>query len=207
MNRKAIQQDDERNISFFSELVRKHQISPLSLNWGSRASQEMRFAVLAQVGDLAGASLLDVGCGLGDFYDWQKRTGLGANYLGVDLTPEMIRVAKERFPGVDFRVVNVLEEKIGAFDFVIASGIFYLRQNEPFEFMRHMIAHLFASSRKGLAFNSLSAWCDGRDAGEFYADPSQTLDFCRTITPWVALRHDYHPRDFTIFLWRGPRPP
>ena len=154
-----------------------------------------------------GSSLLDVGCGLGDFYDWQKRAGLGVNYQGVDLTPEMIRVAKARFPEVDFRVGNVLEEEIGTFDFVIASGIFYLRRNEPFEFMRHMIARLFASSRKGCAFNSLSAWCDARDAGEFYADPAQTLDFCREVTPWLALRHDYHPRDFTIFLWRGPRPP
>ena len=207
MNREAVHQDDERNISFFSELLRTHHISPLSLNWGSRASQEMRFAVLAEVGDLVGSSLLDVGCGLGDFYDWQRRAGLGVNYQGVDLTPEIIRVAKGRFPEVDFRVGNVLEEEIGTFDYVIASGIFYLRQSEPFEFMQRMIARLFESSRMGLAFNSLSAWCNGREAGEFYADPAQTLDFCRTLTPWVALRHDYHPRDFTIFLWRGPRPP
>jgi SAM-dependent methyltransferase len=207
MNPEAVHQDDERNISFFSELVRTNQISPFSLNWGSRASQEMRFAVLEEVGDLAGASLLDVGCGLGDFYDWQRRAGLGVSYQGVDLTPEMIRVAKERFPGVDFRVGNVLEEEIGTFDYVIASGTFYLRQNEPFEFMQYLIARLFASSRKGLAFNSLSAWCDGRDAGEFYADPAQTLDFCRTLTPWVALRHDYYPRDFTVYLRHAPRRP
>ena len=36
--------------------------------------------------------------------------------------------------------------------------------------------------------------------GEFYTDPLQTLAFCRTLTPWVTLRHDYHSRDFTIYM-------
>jgi hypothetical protein len=53
-----------------------------------------------------------------------------------------------------------------------------------------------------VAFNSLSAWATDQEAGEFYADPLRVVDFCRRITPRVVLRHDYHPRDFTVYLYK-----
>lgn len=196
----ATARDDAHTIAFFSDLLRQHHVSPLSVNWGSQASQERRFAVLAGIGELAGRSVLDVGCGLGDFYRWQRQQNLGVDYHGVDLTPEMARAAQARFPEADFRAGNVLAEDLGTFDYVIASGIFYLRQHEPVQFLECMVARLFEMSRCGVAFNSLSTWSTQRDAGEFYADPAQTLEFCHTLTPRVVLRHDYHPGDFTVYL-------
>jgi hypothetical protein len=56
-----------------------------------------------------------------------------------------------------------------------------------------------------LAFNSLSNWANDQEANEFYADPVQVLNFCRELTPWVVLRHDYHPRDFTVYMYKTPR--
>jgi SAM-dependent methyltransferase len=144
--------------------------------------------------------VLDVGCGLGDFYGWQKRHGLGIEYLGLDLTPGMVTAARARYPGGDFRVGNVLAEDVGRFDFVVASGIFYLRQHEPVQFLQCMAARLFAIARLGAAFNTLSTWSPRPEPGEFYADPARTLEFCRTLSSRVVLRHDYHPGDFTIYL-------
>jgi SAM-dependent methyltransferase len=199
--------DDAHTIAFFSNLLHQHRVSPLSVNWGSQASQERRFAVLAGIGELAGRSVLDVGCGLGDFYGWQQRQKLGVEYHGVDLTPAMAQAAQARFPEASFRAGNVLVEDFGTFDYVIASGIFYLRQHEPVRFLQSMIARLFAMSRRGVAFNSLSTWSTRKEAGEFYADPAETLEFCRTLTPRVVLRHDYHPGDFTVHLLKpAPSP-
>ncbi|CDN13322.1 hypothetical protein RintRC_4207 [Richelia intracellularis] len=53
-----------------------------------------------------------------------------------------------------------------------------------------------------MAFNSLSSWGTQKESGEFYADPLATVKFCRTLTPWVILRHDYMQHDFTIYMYR-----
>ena len=57
-------------------------------------------------------------------------------------------------------------------------------------------------SNSVVAFNSLSSWANDKEKGEFYADPLEVLKFCKTLSPWVVLRHDYHSRDFTIFIYK-----
>ena len=181
-----------------------------AVDWGNIESQRLRFKVLAEVGKLNNSSLLDVGCGMGDLYGWLKEENIATRYRGIDITPEMTTIAKKRFPGGDFSVGNMLESTQGSgqqYDFIIASGIFYLRQNAPVEYLQTMVATMFKAARIAVAFNSLSTWFEPKDAGEFYADPLQTVQFCRTLTPWVCLRHDYHPRDFTVFLYRDRREP
>jgi hypothetical protein len=41
-----------------------------------------------------------------------------------------------------------------------------------------------------------------QEPGEFYADPVEIVRFCRSLTPWVVLRHDYLAHDFTVYLYR-----
>jgi SAM-dependent methyltransferase len=198
-------EDDRRTMDYFSANLARYGAEPRAVDWGSNESQRLRFKVLAEVGDLNGCSLLDVGCGIGDLYGWLQEEKIAAQYRGIDITPGMVTSAGKRFPGVDFSVGNMLE---GAeipeqkYDFVIASGIFYLRQNAPVEYLQTVVAAMFKAARIAVAFNSLSSWFAEKDRGEFYADPLQTVDFCRTLAPWVCLRHDYHPRDFAVFLYR-----
>jgi SAM-dependent methyltransferase len=195
-------EDDREAIRYFSALVEKHGIDAHSLDWGSRESQRLRFTVLAQIGPLEGASVLDVGCGLGDFFGWLSETGQRVRYTGIDITPAMVEIAAKRFPDAQFEVCNILEGPPagGPFDYVFASGIFYLRRTEPFPFLRRMVETMFGLCTRGTAFNSLSAWAPRREPGEFYADPLDTLAFCRTLTTRLSLRHDYHPQDFTMHL-------
>jgi RimJ/RimL family protein N-acetyltransferase/SAM-dependent methyltransferase len=196
--------DDRHNVDFYTALVERTGIDPRSLNWGSRASQELRFRALASMADLTETdTLLDVGCGLGDFYDWLRTRNAFRSYRGIDLTPKMIEMARARFPGVPFEIANILEMEVEPADFVFASGIFYLRSQEPIEYMNRMLSRLFEICRKAVIVNSLSMWADRREAGEFFADPARTLDFCHSLTRWVSLRHDYHPADFTIALYRN----
>jgi ubiquinone/menaquinone biosynthesis C-methylase UbiE len=176
-----------------------------AVDWGSRKSQTRRFEILATVGNLTGASILDVGCGLGDLYPWLKRRVRPLRYVGIDVTPEMIRLAQSRFPNTDFRVGDaaaLLRAGRTRFDYVLASGIFSKQRERPLQAMKNTIRSMYRLARKGIAFNSLSAMATGKERGEFHADPAATLAFCQTLTPWVALRHDYHPRDFTVFLYK-----
>jgi len=184
-----------------------HGDSYESLDWGSRDGQLRRFAVLASIGDLDGSTILDVGCGLGHFADWLEAAGIKATYTGLELTPSLAAALKKRRPDVEVHVGSILSENPLAgrtFDYVFASGVFYTYHRDAYAALRAGISHMWRSAGKGVAFNSLSSWADHQEAEEFYADPSQTLAIVREFTPTVVLRHDYHTRDFTIFMKREP---
>jgi len=195
--------DDRKTVQVFSDSLRQHGQDYRALNWGSREGQENRFRVLCEIGLADGDSLLDVGCGLGDLYDYLSRRDIAAGYSGLDITPDMVAAAAKRFPDARFQCGGLLggfDAPGGGFDYVFASGIFYLREERPFEHLQASVARMFHLCRKGVAFNCLSAWGGGAAGSEYREDPVRCLAFCRTLTPWVVLRHDYHPSDFTIYL-------
>ena len=197
--------DKSKTISYFTSLVNTHQDSPKSLNWASTYSQEKRFKVLSEINIKDGSTLLDVGCGLGDLHKWLVKNGKKVKYTGVDVTPAMIEKARENIGDADFMAADISDPDIelGQYDYVFASGIFYLLESDPEESMKKIIAKLFDLSLKGIAFNSLSSWSKVKQEDEFYADPLKTLEFCRTLSPFVTMRHDYHPSDFTIYVRQG----
>lgn len=209
MSRLDWKQEDERNTLLYSGLLATHGPGDVrSLDWGSKAGQQLRFRVLSEIGVAAADSLLDVGCGTGDLHEWLDEHRPGVRYTGLDITPEMLEVCRTRFPSSRFERANLLEPEtmVGEqFDWVVASGIFAKRPAAGQSYLEAMVARMFSLARTGVAFNSLSSWCADQDPGEFYSDPLQTLTFCRTLTPWVALRHDYHARDFTLYLTRDRR--
>jgi len=200
-------QETARVVTHFSGLLATHGASARSLDWGSRHSQETRFSVLAGVGDLAHRAILDVGCGLADLHAWLLAQGTPHHYVGLDITPAMVAQASLRFPDIAVHQGDALTSALfpqQSFDYVFASGLFYLRQTQPLAYLQDTVAKLFALCRRGLAFNSLSAWSPRQDPQEFYADPQAVLACCRALTPRLVLRHDYHPGDFTMYLYREP---
>lgn len=196
--------DDERNINLYTSLLEKHGCDYQALNWGSKESQLLRFQVLADIGVSEGDSILDVGCGLGDFYEWLDKNLPSLAYAGLDMTPAMVKAAAKRFPSVSFieGTIDALIEQRQQFDFVMASGIFAHRQQSPIDFLHNMIEKMYEQSIKGCAFNCLSSWRDIKDEQEFYANPLSTVEFCRSLSSRVVLRHDYHEGDFTIYMYR-----
>jgi len=195
-----------RIASYYDELVRKYGHDPRACDYGRAESQQTKFRVLSEVMPLAQCNLLDVGCGFADFAGFLQERFEGLRYFGIDLSPEMIRAARLVRPDLELNVANIEDATFThAFDVVTANGIFYLLGEQAESIMQSMIARMFALAGKALAFNSLSSWAADQEPGEFYADPLKTLEFCRSLTPWVVLRHDYHPRDFTVYLYKLPQ--
>lgn len=60
----------------------------------------LAFRQMGRPMDLRGRKILDYGCGTGRWVDFFR--GLGMEYTGVDLSPEMVRIASARFPDVYF---------------------------------------------------------------------------------------------------------
>ena len=201
----TLQDDDSKNIRLYESLLSQHGDSFKSLNWGSRESQIRRFEVLAEVGIKSGDSVLDVGCGLADLYGWLRSNEQDVLYTGIDITPGMVKKAKQKYTGIELIAGNIFDVSFNrsSYDYVVASGVFTYIESSSHFLINRFIARMFDMSNKAIAFNALSSWASIKDADEFYVDPLQTLDFCRNLTPWVTLRHDYHPRDFTIYMYKN----
>jgi SAM-dependent methyltransferase len=203
------QEDNRDVVQHFSGLVSANAPGPNAVGWGSRASQEKRFAVLADVGPLEGARILDVGCGTADLFGFLQRRGLHVDYTGYELTPAMAAAARQRYPEARVELVDLMaqpEPLQERFDYVMVSGMFYLRQREPMAYVEAMVRRMIALCTRGVAFNLLSARAalgEQDHPGEFYADPGRVLTLCLEITPWVVLRHDYMPHDFTTYLYKN----
>lgn len=198
------QQEDSRNIEYYSRLAEEFGDDLRSIDWGSRESQHRRFQILSEIGNISGKSVLDVGAGLGDFWGWLKERS-NVRYTGIDITPKMVNIARRKFPDVNFQECDILtapENELGHFDYVFASGIFTYRVQNGQQYLENMIQKLFSSCNLAVGFNCLSTWSEKQHANEFHASPLSTLSMCREITQWVTLRHDYHAGDFTIYMYR-----
>jgi SAM-dependent methyltransferase len=187
----------------YRPLIEEHGDSFRAVDWGSGKGQEVRFQVLSEVADLTNSSVLDVGCGIGHFVDSLAEGGFTADYLGIDFLPEMVEVARRRHPDRCFKVADIVEDGgTCRADYVVGSGLFTFGDRNVFE---AIVRAMFAACEKATAFNCLSGWAPDKEPGEFHADPLEVLAFCRTLTPWVSLRHDYFPHDFTLYMYRGNR--
>jgi cyclopropane fatty-acyl-phospholipid synthase-like methyltransferase len=194
-----------RIANYYSDLIQRYGHDPRACDYGRAESQQAKFRVLSECADLRGRSVLDVGCGFADFSDYLAQRFEGVAYSGIDLTPDMIAHARQRHPGLSLEVRNLLEmDASQQYDVVMANGIFYLLGDRAAELMRSFVARMWQMAKVAVAFNTLSSWAPDQEAGEFYADPVETLAFCRTLTPRLTLRHDYHRRDFTVYMYRDP---
>lgn len=200
------QTDNKFTRDFYNARFLSHGIAPQSLAWSGETTQYLRFSILASIADLQGCRILDIGCGLGDFYLWLRGRGITVHYTGIDMSPDFIRASKERFGDAHFLEMDFMGDPfpgIGDFDYVFASGIFFLRKTEPMKYMELAVERMFSLAKKGVAFNSLSTWGDLHGQDDFEADPLEVLGFCRKLARQLAFRHDYHARDFSIFLYRS----
>lgn len=189
--------------SYYESLIAEHGHHPRSCDYGRPESQQTKFEVLSEISDYSGKSILDVGCGFADFIPFLEGKFKGISYHGVDITPSMAKAAAERHPDHRIECRDILSAPPKQqYDLVTSNGIFYLAGENARDFMHKMVTHMFSLATEAVAFNTLSTWADFMNDKEFYADPAETLEFCKSLTPKVTLRHDYMNHDFTVYLYK-----
>ena len=102
--------------------------NPDVVGWGSRRSQYGRFNVFNSLIE-NGDSVLDYGCGVGDFLRYLELREKKVIYKGVDIQPRMVQFAKEKFKDGDFEVVEKISDIKGTYDWIVASGVFTVGMN------------------------------------------------------------------------------
>ena len=176
-----------------------------SLGSGSLEHQSIRFEML-KTGIKPGDSVLDIGCGLGDFYHYLLSCDIDVDYHGVDIVPEFIKTAEEKYPQAEFQVRNILEEpfKDDSFDFVVCSQVlnFKLREEDNLQHAKNMLKNMNSFSRKSVACDFLTSYVDYEEDHLFYYKPEQIFEFCKSLTKRVNLIHSYPLFEFCIFLYK-----
>jgi SAM-dependent methyltransferase len=211
--------DKNKMIEYYENLLNQHGDHYLSLDWKSPSSQKMRYDAFIDLFALGkkkkDISVLDLGCGFGDFYGYLKNEGWVEDkkikYIGYDINPKLIEKAQKKYPEARFEVQDIMEKKaFPKFDYIFSSGIFnicFSQSNDHMEYVREMIIRMYDLSESGMASNFLSVngayLMDEKELKQkqyFYFRPEDLVNVSRFLTNRYLLRHDYHPGDFTLYL-------
>lgn len=92
-------------------------------------------AVRARMSQIVGpAQVIDIGCGKGEEVAWLYRPW---QYLGVDCSPELVRLARQRNPGYEFLAKNALDLD-GRWPFAVMKAVLeHLPPDEAVEVYEH----------------------------------------------------------------------
>ena len=195
-------QDKSRLGKFFARALRDYGINnPKAVRWEEPRDQRARFETLCEIGDLAGRSILDVGCGLGDLYPFLESRFRNFTYLGIDLLPEMVAAARQKYPGGQFEVADVYSVR-HKFDYVLASGALSFNVAPGKKFYFDMIARMFELCNKGLAFNMLDSDYYSADRDFLVYNPQELIPVAERLTPNFQIIVGYTVGDFTVYLYR-----
>ncbi len=198
--------DDKRRIvERYGERFKQHGVDLKTLNTGAGNKHRRQHEVHASIGPLEGKTVLDIGCGLAHYYDFLRGKGVSVNYVGYDIVPPFINVNRERFPEATFEVRDIFRQGIAhRADYVVFCQVFNNRYGEADNaaVVKEALRLAFASARVGISIDMLGSYVNYREDHLFYFSPEEMFAYAKSLTKFVALRHDYVPFDFTLFLYR-----
>jgi ubiquinone/menaquinone biosynthesis C-methylase UbiE len=190
----------------YERRLRQFGYSPQTLGWGKKGRQDVRFQVLAQYAlRMPESSVLDVGCGFADLYDFLLRHGWHGQYTGTDIVPGLLKVARERHPHLDLRENDLTSNaaSLNVYDFVMASGVLNarLKSGNNKEHIRDMLNAMHRHARVAVCADFLSTYVEFQEPRNWHTDPGWVLGVARQVSRRVLLRHDYMPYEFALFIF------
>ena len=200
--------------TYYASKLEQHGTSSRGVDWSTAASHDLRHRqFLRLLGTAPDASILDLGCGFGDFLRFLRSEGHRGKYVGYDVTPSMIEQAQHLYGSSPSHAWHVGSEPTEQADFAVASGLFNVKGDTPVEewsaYINETIGILKRSSRHGFAFNILSLCSDveRRSPHLYYADPATILNECITrFGRSVAILQDYNLWEFTVIVRTSQSP-
>jgi SAM-dependent methyltransferase len=194
--------------AYYASKLAEHGSTPQGVDWNGTDSHQTRHRqFLHLLKESPNASIIDLGCGFGDFLRFLRAAGHQGRFVGYDIAPSMIAKARELHGESEDHQWRIGAEPTDVADFAIASGIFNVKGDIPDEawtrYIHRTIELLAAAGRRGFAFNVLSTSSDPdrRRPNLYYADPAATLAYCLSrYGRSIALLQDYGLYEFTVVV-------
>ena len=189
----------------------EHGHSPRTLGWGGLGREAVRFEVMREAVEAAGAeSVLDVGCGFADLHDHLRAHGYAGAYHGIDIVPGLLAQARSRDPALDLAEADVVDYQPGEeklFDAVVASGVFNARlAGEPnTEHISRSVRRMFDLSRRVVCVDFMTTAVDFQHPDGWHTDPAWAVGLAQTLSRRFRLRNDYMPFEFALIIYRDDR--
>lgn len=188
--------------------LQNHGLDSKSVGWKDMDSQIMRFENLLKVVPHnekdQPLEFLDYGCGYGAMYTYMKEQGFNVSkFYGYDISKEMLSEAAKIVPSNVWvpRCEVVVKDKV---DYSIVSGTFNVMfdssEEEWDKYIKDKVSELLEHSKKGVAFNLLTSFVDWKAKDLYYADPTKYFNFCKSLSRYVTLIHDYPLYEWTIYI-------
>jgi SAM-dependent methyltransferase len=194
--------------AYYGSKLAAHGSTPQGVDWNGAESHETRHRQFLRLLDGSpNASIIDLGCGFGDFLRFLRSKGHQGRFIGYDIAPSMIEKARELHGESDDRQWRIGAVPAESADFAIASGILNVKGDVPNDiwtrYVHQTIDILARAGRRGFAFNvlSMSSDPDRRRPNLYYADPAEML--CHCLSHYgrsVALLQDYGLYEFTAVV-------
>jgi SAM-dependent methyltransferase len=190
---------------YYQTQLLRHETPEKKVGWKTLESQRVRFEMLTWVAPLKRAKILDIGCGLGGFWAYLKEQEVPVRYTGVDLIPEMIEEAKALHPDAHFSARNILRHPYPArsFDYCFLSGVFNVKVQDNWAYMKAVLSQALRQSKKAVAFNALNSDAGVKESNRFWVGPKELSAFGRSLgVKKTHLMDHYHHLDLTLFLYK-----
>ena len=194
-----------------SQVVRRYQqriaaygATFASLNSGTEAKQAIRHSVHTSALRGDNPAILEIGCGLGDFYKYLLEHKCNCYYHGYDIVPEYIEECRRAFPNAKFTLRNVFTDGIeGTFNTVVMSQVLNNRyqKSDNMQVMQRALELAFEHTTVSVSVDMISTYVDFRNPDLFYYSPEEIFRVAKAISPRVLLRHDYRAFEFCIQLF------
>jgi SAM-dependent methyltransferase len=197
--------DKANVIDRYTEKYSQFGYSQKSVGWGEKGRQELRFSILSSLWNFKGVSVLDIGAGFGDFYNFIGKDYI-SEYQGFDIVPVLVEKGNQMYGNnKNFKLTlgNFMELPLDKkFDIVVISGLFNfkLANGDNYSFINDVITKAFASCNIGLAANFITDRVDRKDDIVFNSSPEKIVEIALKHTKSFALRNDYMPFEFSIFM-------
>lgn len=139
---------------FYTSAIEKFGVSAKGVNWASKENQFLRFAAILKLlpDDLSNFTLVDAGCGFGDFYNYlKKKKRLPKQYIGIDSLLDMYSIASQN-TAQEIMIADICKDSLPNADYYICSGA--LNVLTPFE-THQFIRNCYSSSKVAFIFNAL----------------------------------------------------
>ena len=196
---------DQRSQEVYSAAIASGANEHERVLWHDAARQYYRFKEIAEfIPDIARPqlSVLDVGCGNGEFLKYLNFCGFRGAYSGIDSHAGMVEEVARRFPGVSVSRKDILNDKIDAADVVVMSGIFNVDCGQSADYVRAVVTAAFGIARDLVIFNAISTHVSRRDEGHFYLDPADAISIAGGLSGRFALRHGFVPYNYTVAVYK-----